>query len=114
MAGMLRCSLSVFATSLGYQVVNAAARLSRHCAGNRQPVSSITDPTGMMTAWEIVMQERRRCVRTRTLKSARIIIDPKTSALECIVRNLSPSGALLLVTSLAVPDRFDLILSATR
>ena len=59
------------------------------------------------------MEERRRCMRTRTLKSARIIIDPKTSALDCIVRNLSPGGALLLVSSLAVPDRFDLIFSAS-
>ena len=60
------------------------------------------------------MEERRRCVRTRTLKSALIVIDPKSSALDCIVRNLSPCGALLLVTSLAVPDRFDLVLSASR
>ena len=60
------------------------------------------------------MEERRRCVRTRTLKSATIIIDPKTSALDCIVRNLSPDGALLLIPSLAVPDRFDLIFSTSR
>jgi hypothetical protein len=33
--------------------------------------------------------------------------------LDCIVRNLSPRGALLLVPSLAVPDRFELIFSAS-
>jgi len=60
------------------------------------------------------MEERRRCVRTRTLKSATIIIDPRSSVLDCIVRNLSPDGALLLIPSLAVPDRFDLIFSTSR
>jgi len=46
--------------------------------------------------------------RQRTLKSGRIVIDPQVPVLECIVRNLSPGGALLLVPSLAVPDRFEL------
>ena len=50
--------------------------------------------------------------RQRTLKSARIMIDDGT-VLDCIVRNLSPRGALLLVPSLAVPDRFELIFSAS-
>ncbi len=52
--------------------------------------------------------------RLHTLKSARIVIDPQTPALECVVRNLSAHGALLLVPSLAVPDRFELILSTSR
>lgn len=60
------------------------------------------------------MQERRSAQRIRTLKSGRIVIDRETSALECIVRNLSPRGALLLVPSIAVPDRFQLVLSASR
>jgi hypothetical protein len=60
------------------------------------------------------MDERRGALRTRTLKSARISIDPRTSALDCIVRNLSSGGALLLVSSLAVPDRFDLIFTTSR
>ena len=34
--------------------------------------------------------------------------------LDCIVRNLSAHGALLLLPSLAVPGRFDLILSTSR
>ena len=59
-------------------------------------------------------EERRRAPRQRTLKSARIVIDPQMPELECVVRNLSPDGALLLVPSLAVPDRFDLVLSASR
>ena len=60
------------------------------------------------------MQERRREQRHKTLKAGRILIDPNSSALDCIVRNLSPSGALLLVSSLAVPDRFELLLAASR
>ena len=50
--------------------------------------------------------------RQRTLKSARIMID--SQALDCIVRNLSARGALLLVPSLAVPDRFELVLDSSR
>jgi len=59
-------------------------------------------------------EERRRMPRQRTLKSARIVIDPQGPVLDCIVRNLSARGALLLVSSLAVPDRFELILSTSR
>jgi hypothetical protein len=57
-------------------------------------------------------EERRRAPRQRTLKAGRIVIDPHAPVLECIVRNLSPGGALLLVPSLAVPDRFELVLAA--
>jgi hypothetical protein len=63
---------------------------------------------------ERVMDDRRRAQRHKTLKAARIVIDPNTSALDCIVRNLSTTGALLLVSSLAVPDRFDLLFAANR
>ena len=59
-------------------------------------------------------EERRRMPRQRTLKSARVVIDGQGPVLDCIVRNLSPRGALLLVPSLAVPDRFDLVFSASR
>jgi hypothetical protein len=59
-------------------------------------------------------EERRRMPRQRTLKSARIVIDQQGAVLDCIVRNLSAHGALLLLPSLAVPGRFDLILSTSR
>ena len=58
-------------------------------------------------------EERRHKPRQRTLKSARIVLDAQGPVLDCIVRNLSPRGALLLVPSLAVPDRFELIFSAS-
>jgi hypothetical protein len=60
------------------------------------------------------MEERRRERRQRTLKAGRITIDPNASALDCIVRNLSPGGALLMVSSLAVPDHFALTFTSTR
>jgi len=60
------------------------------------------------------MQERRQVQRIRTLKSGHVVIDTKMPALECIVRNLSARGALLLVPSLAVPDRFELVLDSSR
>jgi hypothetical protein len=60
------------------------------------------------------MEERRRVPRHRTLKAGRIVIDPRTSELDCIVRNLSTGGALLLVSSLAVPDRFELLFASNR
>jgi hypothetical protein len=55
-------------------------------------------------------EERRSTPRHRTLKSAQILIDPKLPALECIVRNLSSGGALLLVPSLGVRYQFELLL----
>jgi hypothetical protein len=59
------------------------------------------------------MEERRRVLRQRTLKAGRIVIGPRTSAVECTVRNLSPAGALLLVPSVAaIPDGFELVLEA--
>ena len=70
---------------------------------------------GIAAMWQqTVREERRRAPRQRTLKSGQIVIDPQSPVLECIVRNLSPRGALLLVPSLAVPDAFELVFSATR
>src|SRR5438477_12045183 len=63
---------------------------------------------------ERVMEERRRGHRHRTLKAGRIVIDHNASALDCVVRNLSAHGALLLISSLAVPDHFELLFSSTR
>jgi hypothetical protein len=59
-------------------------------------------------------EERRRVPRQRTLKSGQIVIGNAQPVLDCVVRNLSPGGALLLVPSLAVPDRFQLVFPASR
>ena len=52
--------------------------------------------------------DRRHELRTRTLKSARILLNHHQSVIDCVVRNLSPTGACLKVeTTLGIPDRFD-------
>lgn len=60
------------------------------------------------------MEERRQFSRHRTLKSGKIVVQPRASVFDCTVRNLSPNGALLVVGSLAgIPENFDLVLEAT-
>jgi PilZ domain len=59
--------------------------------------------------------ERRRRPRGRTLKSAHILFNDRRSAIDCTVRNLSPSGACLAVESaLGIPDRFDVLFDADK
>jgi hypothetical protein len=54
--------------------------------------------------------ERRNDQRARTLKSARILLSHHRSVIDCMVRNLSPTGACLKVESmLGIPDRFDVM-----
>jgi len=55
-----------------------------------------------------VKEERRRDLRRRTLKSARIVFNNRQSTINCVVRNLSDHGALLLVPTLGVPKEFEL------
>lgn len=60
------------------------------------------------------MEERRRASRHRTLKSGKIMVQSGRRVVDCTVRNLSTSGALLLVRSLAgIPEKFDLVLETT-
>ena len=59
--------------------------------------------------------ERRRHTRPRTLKSARILINRHHSAIDCVVRNLSPTGACLsMASTLGIPDRFDVLFDADK
>ena len=54
--------------------------------------------------------ERRHQSRSRTLKSARILLNNHQSVIDCVVRNLSPTGACLKVeTTFGIPDRFDVM-----
>jgi hypothetical protein len=54
--------------------------------------------------------ERRHALRSRTLKSARILLNHHQSVIDCVVRNLSPTGACLKVeTTFGIPDRFDVM-----
>jgi len=54
--------------------------------------------------------DRRNQSRARTLKSARILLNHHQSVINCVVRNLSPTGACLKVeTTFGIPDRFDVM-----
>jgi PilZ domain-containing protein len=70
-----------------------------------------------MTAWVDTMSqvgaksmgERRASPRQRRLNGAKIVFNNNSSVIDCIVRDLSPLGARLLVASfVGIPDRFDL------
>jgi len=58
--------------------------------------------------------ERRKSARHRTLKGGSISIN-HGGRIDCRVRNLSPAGALLEVTSqIGIPDDFVLVIDADR
>jgi hypothetical protein len=53
-------------------------------------------------------------VRARSLKKGRLELN-KTSTRDCLVRNVSPKGALILLPSLVgIPERFTLVLGEER
>ena len=57
------------------------------------------------------MSERRQTTRNRSLLGGRIIFNNRNSSLDCVVRNLSPTGArIVLGSSVTVPDEFELYL----
>lgn len=60
------------------------------------------------------MEERRRPpARIRTLKKGRIAFNEHRSVIDCIVRNLSPRGACLMVaTPFGIPESFDLVIDS--
>jgi hypothetical protein len=59
--------------------------------------------------------ERRQEPRYRTLKNARIVFNDRRSTVDCIVRNLSHHGALLVMPStIGIPVEFELWIGDTR
>ena len=55
------------------------------------------------------MNELRQTQRHRTLKKAHIVVSDGFSTIDCVVRNLSETGAQLKVASvLGIPDQFPL------
>ncbi|HWA18069.1 MAG TPA: PilZ domain-containing protein [Devosia sp.] len=55
------------------------------------------------------MDEKRASPRRRVLKAGRIVFNDKQSVINCTVRNLSETGALLKVeNALSVPSEFTL------
>jgi hypothetical protein len=56
-----------------------------------------------------MQDSRRRALRQRTLKGAWIVFNNQRSVIDCTVRNMSATGALLaLPNALGVPDQFEL------
>ena len=67
----------------------------------------------MTTVVEVAHEraERRSERRMRTLKVAKIVFNLGHSVFDCMVRNLSPSGALIEVPSmLGIPMHFEIIM----
>jgi hypothetical protein len=55
--------------------------------------------------------EKRNASRSRVLKGGAISFRHLGTTIDCTVRNLSKTGACLMVTSpLGIPDEFDLVL----
>lgn len=54
--------------------------------------------------------QERKDTRHRTLKGARIVFGDGNQVFECVVRNQSATGALLVMSStLGIPNRFQLL-----
>jgi hypothetical protein len=61
------------------------------------------------------MEERRKFQRKRVLKSAKIIFNQRVSTLDCIVKNLSDTGACLqLASPVGFPTTFELCFEGDR
>ena len=59
--------------------------------------------------------ERRQVPRRTVLKGGRTVFNAGRSTIDCTVRNLSPNGAKLVVSSVVgIPDSFELLLDGTR
>jgi PilZ domain len=61
------------------------------------------------------MTESRIASRKRVLKSAFIILSDKAPKLECTIKNMSETGAMLQVsTTFGIPTTFDVIIDGQR
>jgi hypothetical protein len=68
--------------------------------------------SSMAAAEDWLMPDRRRAPRLQSLQGAQITDQHNGPAIVCVVRNLSTTGACLLVVSHdGVPDSFDLVLN---
>jgi hypothetical protein len=59
-----------------------------------------------MATEDSIVQENRKVQRLRTLKAAKIVLN-HGGVIDCVVRDMTPSGACLEVTSpIGIPDEF--------
>lgn len=57
----------------------------------------------------MIVQEKRKAQRQRTLKAAKIVLD-HGGVIDCVVRNMTTLGACLEVPSpIGIPDGFTLV-----
>ena len=57
------------------------------------------------------MSDKRSVERTRSFLKGQIVFNNRMTTMDCIVRNLSATGAKLALTeTLALPDQFDLVI----
>lgn len=55
------------------------------------------------------MQERRSSTRVRSFLGGKIVFNNPNSTIDCLVRNVSSTGArVLLSDTVTIPDEFDL------
>ena len=55
------------------------------------------------------MKDLRTAERLKTLLKARIVFNQRMTSVDCVVKNISPIGALVTVdTTLAIPNEFEL------
>lgn len=60
-------------------------------------------------------QEKRAAPRRRVLKGARLVFNNGQSTIDCTVRNVSDTGALLLVdSSIGIPDQVQLLITSDK
>ena len=58
-----------------------------------------------------MIDDRRRHPRLRSLIGGRIIFNDKRSTLDCVLRNISPGGALIACSAaVSLPETFELML----
>jgi len=73
------------------------------------------DHGGIVFVCGDLMDNRRDAVRLRTLKSGKVVFNDGNSVVDCVVRDLSESGAKLKVVSVVgIPDHFTLALEGER
>lgn len=59
------------------------------------------------------MDEKRKSQRRRILKLGKITFNDGNSSIDCTIRNISATGALLLVASpVGIPEQFVLLIEA--
>jgi hypothetical protein len=60
-------------------------------------------------------ENRRRAPRARTLKGAHIVLGGGYSIYDCVIRNLSATGAMLAMSApLGVPSHFEIMMDAAK